>query len=299
MSDISLTLPTEMLPVERIFSDPDFNCRGPIAPFDVIELSRSIEANGLQQPVVVQPISPEEYARLGLPPGRYDWRLVMGHRRHKAFEILQTRDARFKLIPAVVRKDLSAVQARTMNLIENLERRDLTVMQEARALEKFHTAGVPQDEVAKLIGKSRGWVQVRFTALRLPKEIQAEIDAGFISQEQIKDIYSIPSMEAKFEAVREIKEAKLRGDKRALKVKDPTRKRNPWERKVRNQTEIFEMQDRIREAVGNGFPTRLLGWCAGLVTDIEVFQDLRTYAAALGVTYHIPTEFTAAAPAVV
>lgn len=284
----------EMLDIRKIFSDPDFNCRGPIAPFDVIELSKSIEQNELQQPVVVQPLTPKDYVDLKLSPNMYTWRLVMGHRRHRAFEILAARLEKYKVIPAIIRPDLTPIQARTMNLIENLERKDLTVMQEARAIEKFLIAGCTQDDVAKMIGKSRGWVQVRYTALKLPSEIQAEIDAGFISHEQIKDLYSIPSKSGQIEAVKMIKESKIRGDKRAIKVK-PVKKRNPTERKLRNQTEMFEMQDAIREAVGNNLATRVLGWAAGLVTDAEVFKDIQAYADEKGIPYHMPVEITDAA----
>lgn len=265
------SLPTQDLPVGEIFADPEFNCRGPIAPFDVIELVTSIEKNGLQQPIVVQPFT----------SGKYKWRVVMGHRRHKAHQILKK-----ETIPCIVRPDLDETQARTMNLIENLERKDLTIMQEARAIAKFINIG--QDEIAKMIGKSRGWVQVRITALKLPEQIQAEIDAGFVSQEQIKDLYSIPSLDGKYEAVRILKEAKLRGDNRRIRLRPP-RKKNMTERKERNPAEIFEMQDLIRESIGNCFGTRCLAWAAGEISSMELLKDLQKIAEEKGKIFVIPT----------
>ena len=44
------------LEMKTILSDPEFNCRGHIAPIDVVELSKDIEAHGLQQPISVKPI---------------------------------------------------------------------------------------------------------------------------------------------------------------------------------------------------------------------------------------------------
>lgn len=262
-------LKVQPLPVSEIFADPDFNCRGEITRFSVIELMRSIEANGLQQPIVVQPCD----------RGQYKYRVVMGHRRFSAFQIMGR-----ATIPAVVRADLSDLQARTLNLIENLERKQLTIMQEARAIQKFLVAGVTQDEVARLINQSRGWVQTRFTALKLPAEIQAEIDAGFITTTQIRQIYGLPSKELQFEAVREIKDSKLRGEKRAIVVK-PAKRRTGNERKLRNVSEVFEMQSRIQELVGNNIGTRCLAWAAGEISDRELWEDIVKLATESGISY--------------
>lgn len=259
----------QQLLVKEIYADPEFNCRGQVVPFDVIELAKSIELNGLAQPIVVQPF-------LRAP---YKWRVVMGHRRLKAHEIL-----RRETIAASIREDLTDTQARAMNLIENLERKDLTLMQEARALAKFSNLG--QDEVAKLLGQSRGWVQVRFMALQLDPGIQAEIDAGFISQAQIREIYGIPSNEGKIAVVREIKDAKIRGEKRSFTPKSNVKKMT--EKRVRTVSELYQVQDAIREAIGNNFATRCLAFAAGEISVLELYQDLKIEADNLGIPYSVP-----------
>src|SRR5258706_4547785 len=165
------------LPLKDIFADTDFNCRGAIAPIDVVDLARDIDAHGLQQAIVVQPFKDPQYK----------YRIVAGYRRHKAFQVLQR-----ETIPCNVVDGLSDVQARIMNLSENLKRKDLNMLQEAKALEHLKNAGLTQDDVAREIGMSRGWTQIRFMILDLPKEIQYEVAAGFLSQQQVRDLSTLP-----------------------------------------------------------------------------------------------------------
>lgn len=269
------------IPMSEILSDADFNCRGSIAPIDVVDLARSIgdDGKGLQQPIVVQP-----YRDPKRPNIKY--RIVSGHRRHAAFRVLGL-DA----IPATIMEGLSELQARKMNLEENLKRQDLNMLQEARAIQHFKVAGLTQEDVAKELGMSRGWVQVRFNILELPPEIQQEVAAGFLSQEQIKELHTLPKTQ-QFEVVRRIKTAKLNGEKGRIKVRH--RKINPLAKRPRSRDEIFKMQDTVQDVVGNNFGTRALAWAAGEISDFDFLRDLRDLARERGVPYEIPAEIVAA-----
>lgn len=273
---MSSSLPTTDVPVKEIFGDPSFNCRGHISSHDVRELIKSVEVNGLQQPIVIQPYDLH-------PPHKY--RVVMGHRRLRAFEALKR-----ETIPAIIRTDLKdEAQALAMNLIENLERKELTIMQEAKAIERFLHAGVPRENVAKLIGMSSGWVQTRFTALKLPPEIQSEIDAGYVTATQIKDLYSIPSNDERFRLVREIKDARIRGEK--IVIKEKSKKPKKSEKRPRTVQEIFALQDAIQAVVGNNFGTRCLAWSSGMISDRDIYEDLKNLADEQGIPYSVPLEF--------
>ena len=197
------------IPVEEIFSDPDFNCRGKIAPFDVIELSRSIKEHGLQQPISLQPF---DHVVNGTA---YKWRIVAGHRRHAAFMVLE-----WKTIPSVIKEHLTDIQIRILNLQENIARKNLDIMQEAISLHKFFLANYTIEEVAKMLNQSKGWVQVRKNLLNLEPEIQEAAAAGFITQEQIKDLYSLRTPEERYAAAKKIKESRMRGETKAIKVKE-------------------------------------------------------------------------------
>src|SRR3990172_2037191 len=72
------------VPIKKIFSDPLFNCRGAIAPIDVVELARDIERNGLLQPIVVIP-----YLNTASNYKVYEFKVILGHRRLKAHEVLK------------------------------------------------------------------------------------------------------------------------------------------------------------------------------------------------------------------
>jgi|SRR5581483_10814271 len=282
------------LPLEEIYSDPDFNCRGAIIPFHVVELARSIDTQGLQQAISVQPyVNPDR-------PGK-KWRIILGHRRFEAFKLLHkeclekatTDEAKNKygVIPCTVQMNLTELDARVLNLNENLERQNLNIMQEARALMPFINARWTQAQIATRLNQSTGWVQIRITALKLEPEIQQEIEAGYLNQQQIKDLAGLHSKEQRFEVVRDLKDAKVRGEK-AFNVKKVVEKKigqkDIKKKKFRTQGEIFQMQEHIQDTIGNNFGTRCLAWAAGEINDEELFEDIKELADEKGVSYTIP-----------
>ncbi len=265
------------IPMTEIYSDEDFNCRGAIAPIDVVDLARSIGDSGLQQAIVVQPFA----------HANCKYRIVSGHRRYAAFRILGK-----PTIPATIVLGLSELQARKLNLEENLKRADLNMLQEAKAILHFKIAGLSEADVAKDLGMSRGWVQVRFIILSLPTEVQQEVAAGNLTQQQIRDLYTMP-VEQQYEAVRRIKTAKMNNEG-PLKLK-PKKRPNPLLKKARHRDEIFRMQDMIQGIVGNNFGTRTLAWASGEISELDLLRDLRDIAKEKGIPYEIPAEVLAAA----
>lgn len=270
------------IPVARIYCDSHFNCRGEIRPFEVADLAQSIEKRGLQFAISVQPaadvvgglpVNPAD----GLP---FEYRIVAGHRRYTAFKVLGR-----ETIPATVKTGLDEKGARVLNLIENFQREDLNILQEARALESLRLAGIPREYVAKEIGKSGGWVQVRFYLLSLPEEIQQEAAAGIINQHQIKQLFSLGSKEAQFDAVKKIKEAKVRGET----INVGKRKKRPTNtKKPRKREEIFDMMELIAgTGLGYGIHTRAMAWCAGQIATNELFADIKT----ADPDFNVPSEF--------
>ncbi len=258
---------TIMIPLKEVYSDNDFNCRGLIAPIDVAELAQDIQMNGLQFPITVQPAEDVE-KEIPCP-----WRIIAGHRRYKAFEVLERDDKDFGLVPAMVRRGLSEIDARVLNLGENIKRKDLNILQEARALEKLYEAGIPRDHVAKRLSKSSGWVQNRYNLLALPPDIQEECANGVINQQQIKQLFSLRHDPLKqYEAVRMIKEAKARGQKIKHVGKRKAQPTNT--KKARHRNECFDMIEHVVKAVGYGVATRALAWASGEIATDEFFDTL-------------------------
>jgi ParB/RepB/Spo0J family partition protein len=272
--------------IDKIHVDEEFNSRGHFNKIDVSDLAADIEKQtevnpetlGLLNPVTVRVYGPEEAKATGFPYG-----LVAGFRRLFAFKVLGR-----KQIPAFHKENMSAVQAAIVNLSENIHRQDLNVLQEAHALKKLKDKGIGREIIAKEIGKSPGWVQVRFNLLDLPEEIQLEAAAGTITQFHIKQLYSIKDKQKQFEAVRKIKTAKANNERAAdVVIQKPTSSANT--KRVRSRPDIFHMMDYMSSTIGRGLHTRFGAWSAGEITDYEFLQAMKEYADEHGIDYTIPT----------
>lgn len=128
------------------------------------ELASSIDVSGLLQPIVVRPVG-----------SRFE--LIAGERRWRAVQRLG-----WSKVPAVVR-ELDDRTTLTLALIENLQRDDLTALDEAigyqRLMGEFNVA---QAEVARLVGKDRSTIANTLRLLKLPADVQELLQARTISE---------------------------------------------------------------------------------------------------------------------
>lgn len=125
------------------------------------ELAASIRARGVIQPVIVRP----------LPGGRYQ--LIAGERRWRAAQKAQVHE-----IPALIR-DLEERDVMALALIENIQREDLSPVEEARAYQRLaQTEDLTQAEIAKLVDKSRSHVANLQRLLSLPEAVLDHLEAG-------------------------------------------------------------------------------------------------------------------------
>ena len=152
------------LPVDEISPNP----QQPRRRFDeerLKELAESIKQNGLLQPVVVTRV----------PGGGYH--LLAGERRWRA-----ARSAGLGTIPAVIREAGTDGEQLALALIENLQREDLTPIEEARAYHQLRVdMGLSQEDVAGRVGKDRSTVANALRLLQLPLGIQEWVDDGSLS----------------------------------------------------------------------------------------------------------------------
>jgi ParB/RepB/Spo0J family partition protein len=275
------------IPLDEIHMDENFNCRGHVNPIDVIELANSIAERGLDSPVFV-----EFWNQNGK-----QFRLLAGFRRFKAHLInRQNPDVQKKLgdkaccIKALIKPHMSELDARMLNLSENLHRENLNMKQEAYGIKPFKDAGWSEYDVMEKLRKSRGWVQVRYMLLELPEDIQDEAAAGVISQHEIRQIYSVRhDEELMYNFVRALKDKKILGKKRDVSADQLVAKN---EKRTRSETEIFALQDVIRELFGNSLTTIAMGWCAGVTSDLDVHQAIWEKASLEGKFYMIPAGLT-------
>jgi ParB family chromosome partitioning protein len=129
------------------------------------ELAASIRLHGVLQPLLVS----EE------PPDRY--LLITGERRWRAARL-----AGLATVPAVIRERIEDKQQLELALVENLQRRDLTPLEESRAFDHLRTSlGLSQQEIADRVGMERSTVANALRLLKLPAEVQAMVEHGELS----------------------------------------------------------------------------------------------------------------------
>ncbi|MDP3130744.1 MAG: ParB/RepB/Spo0J family partition protein [Bacillota bacterium] len=127
------------------------------------ELAESIRINGILQPVIVKKIA-------------QGYMLVTGERRCRAAKM-----AGFSTVPAIVR-DYNNQYLAELALLENIQREDLTIIEEAEAYKNaIDSLQLTHLELAQKIGKSRSYVSNTLGILSLPESIVAEINLGNIS----------------------------------------------------------------------------------------------------------------------
>ena len=137
------------------------------------ELAQSMAENGIVQPILVRPNPQKE--------GRYQ--LIAGERRWRAAQMARLHD-----IPTIIR-DLSDKQAAELSLIENIQRQDLSAIEEAlgyRALIDAHD--YTQDDLASIVGKSRPHISNMMRLLNLPDEIHKMILQGDLTAGQARPL---------------------------------------------------------------------------------------------------------------
>jgi len=145
--------------------DPNpYQTRRQINEVSLAELTESIRASGVVQPVVLRPSA----------NGRFQ--LVAGERRW-----LASKRAGKATVPAVVRQ-ISNEQAMEITIIENLQREDLNPMEQARAFERLSREfGLTQEQIAARTGKDRASIANFIRLLKLPDLLQEALESGAIS----------------------------------------------------------------------------------------------------------------------
>lgn len=153
------------VPIESLAPGP-FQPRRCIEEDDLRELAQSIAAKGILQAIFVRASAAD--------PGRFE--IIAGERRWRAAQL-----ARLHEVPVVV-KALSDREAMEIALIENLQRQDLSPLDEAEGYRRLAAEfGHTQEALAESIGKSRSHVANTLRLLALPDGVKAMLDANLLT----------------------------------------------------------------------------------------------------------------------
>jgi ParB family chromosome partitioning protein len=140
-----------------VIDEPSHQLRQSFDESELGQLADSMAAEGLHQPIGL---------RGPLQMGRYE--IIWGHRRFKAASLLHWRQIPAKVLPADFDPVLAAIS-------ENLQRSDLTPVEEARAVTRFIDRGFSKASIARTFRRSPAWVEQRAALLGYPEDIQQAI----------------------------------------------------------------------------------------------------------------------------
>src|SRR5439155_382301 len=164
------------VPIEFLKPNPR-NPRRTFADAELGELAASVKQHGVIQPIVVRPVKGAA--------DRYE--IIAGERRWRASQLAGLHE-----VP-IVPVDVSDSDALEIMIIENVQREDLNAMEEAQGYhalaDEFKRS---QEDIAKIVGKSRSHVANMMRLTKLPAEVQAFISNGQLSAGHARALISVP-----------------------------------------------------------------------------------------------------------
>lgn len=170
-----------MVALRHLYPDPA-NPRRDLG--DLSELADSVRANGIAQPLAVRPRGPGGY-----------W-IVGGHRRHAAAGL-----AGLPEVPCYIR-EMSDGEALEIMLVENLQRSELTPLEEAQAFQVLvRDHKLTQRGLAERVGRSQAHISKRLSLLQLPEDVRREIDSGGITLPQAQQLVQLAGDSKRIEDV--------------------------------------------------------------------------------------------------
>lgn len=177
--------PEAVLSISEIVRNPN----QPRKTFDedkLAELADSIRQNGVLQPILVR--------RKG-----QKYEIVAGERRYQASKL-----AGLKEIPAVVR-EIDDDKVFQLALIENLQRSDLSPIEEAKSYKQLLTSrSLTQEELAKILSKSRSAIANTLRLMDLPVEVQHMMEQGLLTAGHARAILAVPSEEGRIKLAKKV-----------------------------------------------------------------------------------------------
>lgn len=202
------------------------------------ELARSIESKGVLQPILVEPVGGGEYI------------IVAGERRLRAAKL-----AKLKEIPALIRS-FSQLEKTEIALVENLQREDLTPVEEARGYKTLIDLGkLTQEEIARRVGKNRSTVANSLRLLKLPESMLEALDKGRISAGHARALLAVQKtsdQETLFSKIIDQELSVREVEKQAAKLQADTQVKYSGERakEIRKSPEIRSIEERFIERLG-------------------------------------------------
>lgn len=204
---------------------------------NIQELSNSIKINGLIQPIVIRKVGKK-------------YEIIAGERRLRAAKMAGLKD-----IPSII-KDIDEERSAKFALIENIQREDLNIIEEAKAykdlIEKYK---LTQEQLASEMSKSRSYISNSIRILSLDKEILDFIIDGKLSQGHAKVILSLKDKKAQKEIAEEIINNRLsvrQTEELINKIENKLKDKNvnPKASPKQKPSNIIEVEENLMNSLG-------------------------------------------------
>jgi len=239
--------------VSEIVPNPD----QPRRHFDeeaLTSLAESIRRHGLLQPLVVRRIA-----------GRFE--LIAGERRLQA-----AKRANLESVPVIVR-DARPEDRLELALIENLQRENLTPLEEAEAYRHLMDAyGLTQEEIAQRVGKSRPAITNTLRLLALPEAVKAQLEGGELSAGHARAVLSLEDEQEQVDFAREVVTRKL--SKSTTESLAAARSRRPSKRTATSTASDVHVRALAEELTRDfGTRVRITSRARGGCIEIEYYSE--------------------------
>ncbi|MGM0853664.1 MAG: nucleoid occlusion protein [Bacillota bacterium] len=182
------------------------------------ELSRTIHTHGIIQPIVVRQYDGEQFE------------IIAGERRYRAVQKLG-----WETVPAIV-KNLNDTETASVALIENLQREELSPIEEAIAYGKLlELHDLTQEALAQRLGKGQSTVANKLRLLKLPEEIQSALLDKQITERHARALIPLKNSEKQIQLLQEIVEKSLnvkQTEDRVVKMQEGTTQKPKPKRKA-------------------------------------------------------------------
>ena len=185
--------------VDRLEPNP-FQPRSAMDAARLEELAASLKESGMVQPILVRRVSGERY------------QIIAGERRWRAAQ-----KAGLAAVPVVVR-DVPDDRLLELALVENIQRQELTALEEAVAFQRLHDElRLTQEDIARRVGRDRSTIANTVRLLRLPREIREMLGAGTLDAGHGRALLALDKVEDQLALARE-------AARRALSVREVERR---------------------------------------------------------------------------
>lgn len=220
----------QSLPIE-LLQPGKYQPRKDMSPVALEDLSNSIRAQGIIQPIVVRPIGEDKYE------------IIAGERRWRASQL-----AELDQVPCLI-KDVPDESAVAIALIENIQREDLNAMEEAVALDRLLSEfDLTHQEVALAVGKSRTTVTNLLRLNNLNDEVKTFLENGDIEMGHARALLALDnSLQAEAARIVATKELTVRETEALIKKIQNPNEEKPVKEKDQTST---TMEQSLTEQLG-------------------------------------------------